>query len=55
MVLLLTCTIRDSAEQKVWERLEKLKSIKRIRPHGSPLQIGILGLWAEEQCIGLDP
>jgi len=44
--LLMTCAIRDSAESKIWGRLNHLKSLKKNRSH--PLeQIGLLGCMAE--------
>lgn len=48
VILIMTCSIRDSAEAKIWNRLEYLKSFKkrRLKKLG-PLQIGILGCMAE--------
>lgn len=44
IVLLITCAIRDSAEQKVWNKLEHLNSLKKKRKHlGLPMKIGLLG------------
>lgn len=42
IVLVMTCAIRDGAEEKVWNKLEYLKSIKAKRKKGS-MKIGILG------------
>jgi tRNA A37 methylthiotransferase MiaB len=42
----MTCAIREGAEQKVWKRLEFIKSLKKSRLKDSsspPLKIGILG------------
>jgi len=39
-----TCSIRDNAEQKIWNRLKDYTHMKKKRPH---LQIGILGCMAE--------
>ena len=36
----MTCSVRDGAETKIWNRLEFLKSIKRRKP----IKIGILGI-----------
>lgn len=48
VILLMTCSIRDSAEAKIWNRLEYLKSLKKKRKKNlAPLQIGILGCMAE--------
>lgn len=44
--LLMTCAIRDSAETKIWAKLNNLKKLKRDPKH--PLaQIGVLGCMAE--------
>ena len=46
VVLIMTCSIRDGAEQKIWKRLEYLKFLKRKRSHDKsspPMKIGILG------------
>ncbi len=40
----MTCSIRENAEQKIWNRLKEYAHIKKRRPH---LQIGILGCMAE--------
>jgi len=52
VILVMTCAIREGAEQKIWNRLEFFKSIKRRRlekhsRHLPPLKIGILGCMAE--------
>ncbi|KAG5681441.1 hypothetical protein PVAND_010877 [Polypedilum vanderplanki] len=47
IILIMTCSIRDSAEAKIWNRITFLKSIKRKRLKNTPLQIGILGCMAE--------
>ena len=44
VILLNTCSIRDNAEQKIYNRLEHLKGIKRNHP---ATVIGILGCMAE--------
>ncbi|KAJ8385343.1 hypothetical protein AAFF_G00190590 [Aldrovandia affinis] len=48
VVLLVTCSIREKAEQTIWNRLQQLTSLKKRRSkvHG-PLKIGILGCMAE--------
>ncbi|XP_064594483.1 mitochondrial tRNA methylthiotransferase CDK5RAP1-like [Liolophura sinensis] len=50
VVLLITCSIREGAETKIWNRLRHLRTIKKRRPRGenkSPLKIGLLGCMAE--------
>lgn len=44
VVFLMTCSIRDSAEKKIWKRLTDLK---RLKKRGDLHQIGILGCMAE--------
>lgn len=44
IVLLVTCAIRDGAEEKVWNKLDYLKSIKNKRgSEKHAMKIGILG------------
>ena len=48
VILLMTCSVREGAEQKIWKRLEFVKSLKlaRQRMRSSrlpPVKIGILG------------
>jgi len=45
IVLLVTCSIRDNAEQKVWNKLENLNGLKnkRKRITGLTMKIGLLG------------
>ncbi|XP_011145175.1 CDK5RAP1-like protein [Harpegnathos saltator] len=49
IVLLITCSIRDNAEQKVWNKLEYLNVIrnKRRKKSGVSMKIGLLGCMAE--------
>uniref|UniRef100_G3SN37 Mitochondrial tRNA methylthiotransferase CDK5RAP1 n=1 Tax=Loxodonta africana TaxID=9785 RepID=G3SN37_LOXAF len=48
VVLLVTCSIREKAEQTIWNRLRQLKVLKTKRPLSRvPLRIGILGCMAE--------
>ena len=49
VILLMTCAIREGAEDKVWSRLEYFKSLKRKRQGQStaPVTIGILGIVSE--------
>ncbi|NXE39889.1 CK5P1 protein, partial [Ptilorrhoa leucosticta] len=48
VVLLVTCSVRDKAEQAIWNRLQHLKALKARRPQArAPLRIGILGCMAE--------
>lgn len=46
IVLLVTCSIRDNAEQKVWNKLEMLNGLKNKRKKKS-MKIGLLGCMAE--------
>jgi tRNA A37 methylthiotransferase MiaB len=43
VALLITCAIRDSAENKVWTRIKQIRSVKRWRGKLEPLKVGILG------------
>ncbi|XP_042743393.1 mitochondrial tRNA methylthiotransferase CDK5RAP1 [Lagopus leucura] len=48
VILLVTCSVRDKAEQAIWNRLQHLKALKaRRRQACLPLRIGILGCMAE--------
>ncbi|NXY59690.1 CK5P1 protein, partial [Callaeas wilsoni] len=48
VVLLVTCSVREKAEQAIWNRLQHLKALKARRPQArAPLRIGILGCMAE--------
>lgn len=44
LVLLNTCSIRDNAEQKIWNRLRALKHVKKERPGTI---VGVMGCMAE--------
>ncbi|VDK22954.1 unnamed protein product [Taenia asiatica] len=44
--LILTCAIREGAEEKIWRRMKYLRSVSRSK-HRPPLCIGILGCMAE--------
>lgn len=44
LVLINTCSIRDNAEQRIWNRLDALKHNKRINPK---LKVGVIGCMAE--------
>uniref|UniRef100_A0A8C6RCC4 CDK5 regulatory subunit associated protein 1 n=1 Tax=Nannospalax galili TaxID=1026970 RepID=A0A8C6RCC4_NANGA len=45
VILLVTCSIREKAEQTIWNRLHQLKVLKTKRLHSRvPLRIGILGI-----------
>ncbi|KAK9529546.1 hypothetical protein VZT92_013630 [Zoarces viviparus] len=48
VVLLVTCSIREKAEQTIWNRLRQLTAMKkkRMKSH-MPMKIGILGCMAE--------
>lgn len=45
-VLLFTCAVRDSAEEKIWRRMMYFNSVLK-KQRRSPLSIGILGCMAE--------
>jgi tRNA-N(6)-(isopentenyl)adenosine-37 thiotransferase enzyme MiaB len=48
VILMMTCSIREGAETKIWNRLVHLKGMKKRRSKKlGPLQIGILGCMAE--------
>ncbi|KAL0104775.1 hypothetical protein PUN28_016425 [Cardiocondyla obscurior] len=49
IVLLITCSIRDNPEEKIWRKLELLRGLRnqRKRIAGSPVKIGLLGCMAE--------
>uniref|UniRef100_A0A2K5EYP8 Mitochondrial tRNA methylthiotransferase CDK5RAP1 n=1 Tax=Aotus nancymaae TaxID=37293 RepID=A0A2K5EYP8_AOTNA len=48
VILLVTCSIREKAEQTIWNRLHQLKALKTRRLRSQvPLRIGILGCMAE--------
>lgn len=44
-ILLMTCAIRENAEQKIWNRLEVLRNLEKRT--GKDLVIGVLGCMAE--------
>lgn len=48
VILVMTCSIREGAEDKIWKRLKYLKSLKQLRkqkqPSAPPVKIGILGI-----------
>ena len=44
MILAVTCSIRENAENKIWNRLNYFKGLKRKRPKIlPPLKVGLLG------------
>ncbi|XP_034388209.1 CDK5 regulatory subunit-associated protein 1 [Cyclopterus lumpus] len=48
VVLLVTCSIREKAEQTIWNRLRQLTAMKKRRlKTPTPMKIGILGCMAE--------
>lgn len=61
VVMLVTCAVRDGAEQKIWNRLRHLRALKERRgTKRHPLQLTLLGCMAErlkeklldqEQCV----
>ncbi|XP_049801240.1 CDK5RAP1-like protein [Schistocerca nitens] len=65
VVLVVTCSIREGAETKIWNKLQYLKGINNTRmktKEKPPMKIGILGCMAErlkfkllerEQCVDI--
>ncbi|XP_022210824.2 CDK5RAP1-like protein [Drosophila obscura] len=61
LVMLVTCAVREGAEQKIWNRLRHLRAMKQRRgTKRQPLQLTLLGCMAErlkeqlldqEQCV----
>ncbi|KAG7171201.1 CDK5RAP1-like protein [Homarus americanus] len=50
VVLVMTCSIREGAEQKVWNKLDHLRGLKNKRAMNkktTPMKIGVLGCMAE--------
>lgn len=48
VILLMTCSIRESAEEKIWGRLDYIRGLKKVRRKDRPsLKVGILGCMAE--------
>ncbi|KAJ8259740.1 hypothetical protein GJAV_G00172880 [Gymnothorax javanicus] len=48
VILLVTCSVREKAEQTIWNRLQQLTSLKKRRSKAlGPLKIGVLGCMAE--------
>ncbi|MBQ2128374.1 MAG: tRNA (N6-isopentenyl adenosine(37)-C2)-methylthiotransferase MiaB [Prevotella sp.] len=46
-VFLNTCSVRDNAEQKIYNRLDTLNAVRKHRDEQKPLIIGVLGCMAE--------
>lgn len=54
VILVVTCAIREGAESKIWNRLDYLKSLKRIRKQmkSKPaLKVGLLGNFSAIYCF----
>ncbi|KAJ1925040.1 hypothetical protein IWQ60_004821 [Tieghemiomyces parasiticus] len=47
IIFLMTCSIRDNAEKKIWNRLAHYKSLKARRSNDQPPLVGVLGCMAE--------
>ncbi|XP_015220191.2 mitochondrial tRNA methylthiotransferase CDK5RAP1 isoform X4 [Lepisosteus oculatus] len=48
VILLVTCSVREKAEQTIWNKLRQLATLKQKRPKTqSPLKLGVLGCMAE--------
>ncbi|KAJ2060236.1 hypothetical protein GGI17_003866 [Coemansia sp. S146] len=47
VVFLMTCAIREKAEDKIWNRLTHLKTLKTKSRPGRPPMVGVLGCMAE--------
>ncbi|KAI9598802.1 hypothetical protein BDF19DRAFT_419800 [Syncephalis fuscata] len=51
VVFLVTCSIRDNAEKKIWQRLKALKHLKTVKNKNQPILtpplVGVLGCMAE--------
>lgn len=43
VILLITCSIRDNAEEKVWNKLTDLNSTRK-KNKSFPVKIGLLGI-----------
>lgn len=43
IILLITCSIRDNAEQKVWNKLTDLNNVRKKNKR-FPMKIGLLGI-----------
>src|SRR5690554_6661409 len=44
VILINTCSVRDNAEQKIWNRLNHIKSLKKKNKN---LKVGIIGCMAQ--------
>ena len=47
VILIMTCAIREGAEQKIWNKLRNFKHLKRSKKTANNLKIGVLGCMAE--------
>lgn len=53
IILMVTCSIRDNAEMKIWNRLWELSKLKRkrtIAENGARPRVGLLGKSIPEYC-----
>lgn len=47
VILLVTCSIREKAEEKIWSRLDQLKKLKELNERYGYPKVGVLGCMAE--------
>ncbi|OCT62707.1 CDK5 regulatory subunit associated protein 1 L homeolog isoform X1 [Xenopus laevis] len=47
VIFLVTCSVREKAEQTIWNRLQQFATLKRKRSKDNRMRIGILGCMAE--------
>lgn len=47
VALLVTCAIRENAENKIWHRIKYLNAVRRKRGKSGHMKIGLLGCMAE--------
>ncbi|KHJ40846.1 CDK5 regulatory subunit-associated protein 1 family protein [Trichuris suis] len=50
-ILLMTCAIRQSAEDKIWKRVEQIRSVMNKRARNRRFTLGILGCMANKRNL----